>query len=337
MDVSARHELLVITLLPPPPPPPPPRAAAAAAARRAPPVAAAAAAAAAADADAPAREPVPPEIQAQTDAQVAETLAPLPAIEARLRASLRDEARLFEAEAAAREWLSRAAREDTPPGDARRLFLPAALAFEAALPAARRAALRLTVRAATAHDALGVVCRHTGRLPEARREYEAAVALMEALPPPLTGEERNRLGASHFNCAMLCCTIAAGDEGAFLEHMRAATRPGLTTEHWSGMHAGWTDAALLREYNVGQMDEEALWRQRAESNALMGQLHGFTPINPRPWVPLRACDGCGAREAAPGGHKRCGSCGRAVYCSRGCQAAHWKAGHKRECRTQQAS
>jgi hypothetical protein len=62
----------------------------------------------------------------------------------------------------------------------------------------------------------------------------------------------------------------------------------------------------------------------------MGQHTGVVPLNPRPWV-LRACDACGAREAAPGAHKRCGSCGRAAYCSRACQTAHWKAGHKRDC------
>jgi hypothetical protein len=35
-----------------------------------------------------------------------------------------------------------------------------------------------------------------------------------------------------------------------------------------------------------------------------------------------------ARSEAP---FRCGACGRAWYCSRSCQAEHWKTGHKAAC------
>lgn len=46
----------------------------------------------------------------------------------------------------------------------------------------------------------------------------------------------------------------------------------------------------------------------------------------------RACAHCGAPEAEPRQWKVCGRCGGAAYCCREHQAAHWKAGHKRECR-----
>jgi hypothetical protein len=29
--------------------------------------------------------------------------------------------------------------------------------------------------------------------------------------------------------------------------------------------------------------------------------------------------------------KKCSRCGAVRYCTRACQVAHWKAGHKREC------
>jgi hypothetical protein len=264
MDMTPRRQLLVFTLAPPPAPAPAPparAAAAAAAAAAAPPPAEHTASAAAEPVLHPLRPRPPPEIQARTDAHVAETLAPLPAIEARMHAALRDERTMFQAEAAAREWLARAFRDDAEPGtevgDSQRAVMPAALAFEASHPAAHRSQ-RFSVRVSTAHFILGFVCRHSGRLGEARAEYEAAIAAMEPLPRPLTPEERCRLGESHFSHAMLCRTIAAGDERAFLEHMRAGTRPGLTTDCWSGMHADWSDAELLREYGVGHMTEEAL-------------------------------------------------------------------------------
>jgi hypothetical protein len=41
------------------------------------------------------------------------------------------------------------------------------------------------------------------------------------------------------------------------------------------------------------------------------------------------CDACGKAGAS----KKCSQCSRAQYCDRECQHAHWKAGHKRECKT----
>lgn len=49
------------------------------------------------------------------------------------------------------------------------------------------------------------------------------------------------------------------------------------------------------------------------------------------WTP-RPCARCGAREAEPRQWKMCGRCCGPVYCSKACQAAHWKGGHKKECR-----
>ena len=43
--------------------------------------------------------------------------------------------------------------------------------------------------------------------------------------------------------------------------------------------------------------------------------------------------GAGGAEGAGGApFKRCSQCRAVAYCSRGCQAAHWKKGHKKACR-----
>ena len=31
-------------------------------------------------------------------------------------------------------------------------------------------------------------------------------------------------------------------------------------------------------------------------------------------------------------HLKCGACAAAAYCGKACQKAHWKAGHKHDCR-----
>ena len=50
-------------------------------------------------------------------------------------------------------------------------------------------------------------------------------------------------------------------------------------------------------------------------------------------APRILCAGCGAEQPATGGEefKKCASCRVPLYCSKACQKAHWKAGHKREC------
>lgn len=44
----------------------------------------------------------------------------------------------------------------------------------------------------------------------------------------------------------------------------------------------------------------------------------------------RVCFNCGQSESEPA-LKTCAKCSTALYCSRGCQKAHWKI-HKKECR-----
>jgi hypothetical protein len=51
-----------------------------------------------------------------------------------------------------------------------------------------------------------------------------------------------------------------------------------------------------------------------------------------------ACASCGHSKNKEGGALlRCAACKRVMYCSRSCQAAHWKAAHKRECAGRKAA
>lgn len=55
----------------------------------------------------------------------------------------------------------------------------------------------------------------------------------------------------------------------------------------------------------------------------------------------KGCWNCGKTPAAAANNKdpplmRCTRCQRALYCSRDCQVAHWKSGHKKECPQLQA-
>ena len=63
---------------------------------------------------------------------------------------------------------------------------------------------------------------------------------------------------------------------------------------------------------------EALWAGADDSNA-------------------RRCagPGCDTEEKFRGLFKACGRCGKVHYCSRACQVAHWRAGHKQECTPRQ--
>jgi hypothetical protein len=45
----------------------------------------------------------------------------------------------------------------------------------------------------------------------------------------------------------------------------------------------------------------------------------------------RCCNHCDKSEVKWEGHKLCARCKNACYCSKECQKAHWKAGHKKEC------
>jgi len=66
-----------------------------------------------------------------------------------------------------------------------------------------------------------------------------------------------------------------------------------------------------------------------------------TPTEPKPSLEkhprgvLCAWQGCPTREPLRE-FSACGRCGRAVYCSEQCQAAHWEASHSAECRAPEA-
>ena len=51
---------------------------------------------------------------------------------------------------------------------------------------------------------------------------------------------------------------------------------------------------------------------------------------------IRCCATCGAPEGSLPGilhHKPCGKCKITFYCGSECQKTHWKAGHKKHCKT----
>jgi hypothetical protein len=52
---------------------------------------------------------------------------------------------------------------------------------------------------------------------------------------------------------------------------------------------------------------------------------------PAPEAPQRTCDACGES----GARLKCRACMRARYCSKACQAAAWRAGHREQCKQQQ--
>ena len=58
-------------------------------------------------------------------------------------------------------------------------------------------------------------------------------------------------------------------------------------------------------------------------------------MRPANVMPTCSHAGCGQRigasEAAGAGLRTCAKCRRVVYCSRACQKAAWKGGHKQEC------
>ena len=58
-------------------------------------------------------------------------------------------------------------------------------------------------------------------------------------------------------------------------------------------------------------------------------------VRPANMMPTCSHAGCGQRiggsEAAGAGLRTCAKCRRVVYCSRACQKAAWKGGHKLEC------
>lgn len=59
--------------------------------------------------------------------------------------------------------------------------------------------------------------------------------------------------------------------------------------------------------------------------------NNYIVVDLRPRRPGLACSFCAATNVMEG-LKKCAQCRSVAYCSRKCQVAHWKAGHKEECR-----
>jgi hypothetical protein len=82
--------------------------------------------------------------------------------------------------------------------------------------------------------------------------------------------------------------------------------------------------------------------ERGPAMSFLRATFGVTASEMAAWPPtavhdptsrLRRCaaPACAEAEQIAGQFKKCGRCGVVRYCSKACQAAHWKAGHKREC------
>mmetsp|Transcript_29182 Transcript_29182/g.64333 ORF Transcript_29182/g.64333 Transcript_29182/m.64333 type:complete len:186 (-) Transcript_29182:236-793(-) len=69
----------------------------------------------------------------------------------------------------------------------------------------------------------------------------------------------------------------------------------------------------------------------AEATRQAGLITSNTP-RPMADAEVKSCGNCGATEMASAGTiKRCSGCEATWYCSRECQMAHWKKGHKYLC------
>ena len=58
------------------------------------------------------------------------------------------------------------------------------------------------------------------------------------------------------------------------------------------------------------------------------------PANLMPMCSLPCCQ-IGSTEVVGAQLKKCGMCSQRSYCSKGCQVASWKGGHKHECKALQ--
>lgn len=304
-DGSSRHELLSISLLAPTQPQPE---------------------------SAASTNPLPAAVQT-----LADTMRELQALEGAMMLAL-SSSRLDEAERMARAWLARSTLHDHDPPAA--YDFAAVLALEQTATKPDDAKLQLPHLAANAHNALGLVCRYTGRYDEARREYLSAIELLEScVPASLSELAQEQLHVYHFNMAQLSRTQAVADKDAFLYHVRRGHQPGLSLAEaadWRAAHARTSDAELLRLYEFAQLDEAALRRLRTADVAESAERSGATAPNPPAWV-LRTCGRCAATEERPGTFKLCGGCGKEPYCGRECQLADWKARHKAACSGKRAA
>lgn len=93
-------------------------------------------------------------------------------------------------------------------------------------------------------------------------------------------------------------------------------------------------APLYAAYKAAEAALDPSTVQMANGFVLAKHAEGGAHINAQRarWTP-RKCSQCGVPESEPRLYKMCSRCGATAYCSRECQAAHWKAGHKKECRS----
>ncbi|KAL5213560.1 hypothetical protein ABZP36_024407 [Zizania latifolia] len=74
-------------------------------------------------------------------------------------------------------------------------------------------------------------------------------------------------------------------------------------------------------------------RQAHAANAFLVEWFASRPMGTTSDGALRLCSqpACGRPETRQHEFRRCSVCGVVIYCSRACQALHWKATHKNEC------
>jgi hypothetical protein len=142
--------------------------------------------------------------------------------------------------------------------------------------------------------------------------------------------------AESLHLALRCAMqLAGGGAAAVLPGGWAHAGCMLTT--WQQVEVCTAHSALLRD----APSMRAMRATLAQGGAAMTFLTATLAKQPdaaalaaRGYEPtLRRCAAptCDEAEQIAGQFKKCARCGAAHYCSRACQKAHWKAGHKRQC------
>ena len=89
--------------------------------------------------------------------------------------------------------------------------------------------------------------------------------------------------------------------------------------------AFWFEKAASQGFDPAKLalKQARLYQARASS--------ADTPVSPSDAQGV--CAHCAAQAPSGTSLKSCSRCGIVLYCGRDCQLAHWKAGHKRSCKT----
>jgi hypothetical protein len=132
-----------------------------------------------------------------------------------------------------------------------------------------------------------------------------------------------------FNARMQHAEELVGLEGAhgvlmFQGDLEARDLDFVTRQHAAGrIAAGVMEATLLRQSVL--LTSLAVFGDGYRQDVLGRRGSKYTAT-------ARGCATCAAREKEGGGKLLlCAACGVVAYCSKRCQAAHWKAGHKAMC------